>query len=270
MKILISGSHGFIGTHLREAYEKCGNKVIAIPRYLLHQPELLETFFIEQKPDIIIHLAAYGNMYDQKDKRAMVAGNIHTLLTMLEASRDTPYKAFINMSSSSVLLQTETMYSATKKAGEAICKAFSQEYHKSIISVRPSTVIGNGEQAAHLIPQLIVSAKTQQPIPFVSKPTHDYIDVRDLCSAIEFIGDNVYHCGQYAYNVSNNQATTNLEVAKSVSKALGKKPVIAEEDQLRPYDTANWKVDNTELLKLGWKPQYTLEETIEWMVEDEK
>ena len=35
---------------------------------------------------------------------------------------------------------------------------------------------------------------------------------------------------------------------------------------MRSYDNHNWRVDNTDLLGLGWKPKIPFEESVERMV----
>ena len=68
MKAIISGSHGFIGSHLVEDLLSKKYKVLRVPQELLYSPKELREFFDREQPDYIYHLAAYGNMSHQKDK----------------------------------------------------------------------------------------------------------------------------------------------------------------------------------------------------------
>lgn len=265
MKAVISGYHSFIGTHLKTRLSLSDIEVVAIPRYTLHDRDSLKLFFKKEQPDYIFHLSSYGNMYDQDNEDLIVSTNIGGTYNLLQASKDINYKSFINFSSSSALLPYETLYSATKAASERLCRAFSFKYDKPITSIRPSTVIGVGEQASHLIPKLLDSCYKGTQMPFTNDPTHDFIDVRDLVEAVVLIAlsDDLL---EDVYNVSTNTSSNNGKVKKLVEYFTGKKANVVVSKSLRPYDTTNWKVDNTPLLELGFTPDYVLEDSIREMV----
>lgn len=50
----------------------------------------------------------------------------------------------------------------------------------------------------------------------------------------------------------------------------GKKANLKMVDKMRTYDNTHWVVDNSEMLKLGWKPEVSLEESIRRMVDDQQ
>ena len=170
MKVLISGSTGFIGGHLFRALEQLGHTVVPIYNEKLLSLPYLEGVISEVKPDYIFHLATYGNMYNHKDIKKILEANIIKTYNFLQASQKTSYRAFINFSTSSVLLPTQTNYSKSKKASELIAELFP-----NTVSIRPSTVIGIGERTEHLIPKLIRSCLHQEEMSFVAEPTHDFI-----------------------------------------------------------------------------------------------
>ena len=65
MKALITGGRGFIGQHLYLALKKQGYDVILLKReYLLSVHEMTD-IFKKAMPDLILHLASYGNHYNQ-------------------------------------------------------------------------------------------------------------------------------------------------------------------------------------------------------------
>lgn len=265
MKAVVSGSHGFLGSHLTKRLERLGHTWVPIKRELLFKPDQLTLFFQKEKPDWIVHLATAGNYSEGDDRNTIISANIIGIYNMLNSSLELPYKAFINFSSSSVLLERETFYSASKASAERLCKAFSQEYDKPIMSIRPATVIGVGEQERHLIPQLIESCIEGKEIPFVASPTHDFIDVSDVVSAVLTIfgkpknGGKVFEAGN-GFSISNN------EVLRVVEDSTGKRAKLRIVDSLRRYDNEDWKVNSTLLLALGWQPLLSLEESVRLMV----
>jgi GDP-L-fucose synthase len=61
-RITISGGKGFLGSHLLDILVKekgCGNVFIAdLPEYDLRKSEDIRKMFLDQKPEVVIHLAA--------------------------------------------------------------------------------------------------------------------------------------------------------------------------------------------------------------------
>lgn len=264
----ISGAHGFIAQHLTKALEDKGYEVYGIPRNFLFEPDKLRAFFLMKEPELIFHLAAYGNHYEQNKENEIIESNYLATFSMLKASKEINYKAFVNVSSSSVTLPHETFYSATKAGAERLAKAFCDEYQKPIVTVRPYTVIGKGESPKHLIPTLIRSCELGEPMKFVGEPTHDYIDVRDFVGAVLTIVDNIGDLKGKSVPIGMGKKITNEYILSLVEKALEKSANIERVSQMRQYDTKDW-VSNPEIIKsLGWKNTHTLEETIQWMIYD--
>ena len=258
MKAVISGKSGFLGKALTEKLENQGIEVIGIPRELLTQKEELNQFFHRENPDYIFHLATHGNMADHDDIDLTWVVNAFGIYTMLAASQQIPYKAFINISSSSVLLPRSTVYSAGKAAAESLCKAWVDMYGKPIVSIRPSSITGVGEQESHLIPKLIDSCLTGEQIPFVPEPTHDFIDVSDVVSALLILKERAEDYKGLVFNVSSNKSYSNQDVKELVEKLTGKNANVKIKQTLRSYDTPNWIVNNKNMKALGWKPKVSL------------
>lgn len=129
MQILITGSAGFIGSHLSRHLSKKGyrvhgidsisdyyekklkldrlkwvkNKNFRFTQLNLLDKKNLEIFFSENKFDLIIHLAAQpGVLYSLKNPFAYIENNIIAYLNILELSKKHEVKNLIYASSSSV------------------------------------------------------------------------------------------------------------------------------------------------------------------------
>ena len=263
MKCLISGSTGFIGSNLVRTLEQLGHTVVPIYNEKLLSRDYLAGFMKEVKPDYIFHLAAYGNMATHLDMDKMYEANVIKTFNLLVVSQSFDSKAFINFSTSSVLLPNQTFYSRTKRASELLIEQFP-----NTVSARPSTVIGIGEQKEHLIPKLIRSCLYQEEMPFIGEPTHDFISVNDLIRALLKIVDNM-GLSEKQMNISTGKILSNQQILEIVEKLTGKKANIKYVENLRSYDTPEWKVDNTDILNLGWKPQESIEQTIASMIKAE-
>jgi nucleoside-diphosphate-sugar epimerase len=266
IKICLTGAHGHIGQKLDKALRKAEYKVIPVPRQLFYNLQAIFEFFDFNQPDYIIHTAAFGNRFDQDNDFENIYANIIVLTNLLEMTRSLKYKAFINFSTSSVALPYQTFYSASKMAGEYIVKAFVNKFDKPVFSVRPFTVIGVNEAPTHLIPTLIRSALTQEEMPFVKEPVHDFIGVDDLCQAIILLMEKADKLKGQSVDIGTGKGTTNQKIKEIVEKATGNKINIKKVKYLRPYDTKNWVANPFILDYLNWKPKQTLEQIIQDMV----
>ena len=181
---LITGSAGFIGFHMARKLLSEGWRVIGIdnlspyydvslkktrgnilstyPNYVffkknIEDPEVLLKIFVDEKPEIIIHLAAQaGVRYSIESPRSYMQSNITGTFELLEAARVCPPKHLLMASTSSVygantvMPYTEdqkadiqmSLYAATKKATENIAHSYSHLFQIPITMFRFFTVYG--------------------------------------------------------------------------------------------------------------------------------
>lgn len=256
MKALILG-HGFISTHLEKRLKKEEVEVIVISDKDIYNSKKPEYFDI----DYIFRLSAYGNHYNQClyniDEWKMIEANIFNLFQLLDFSKEINYKAFINFSTSSVNLPVQTMYSATKHAGEHICQAFAKKYNKPIINIRPYSVFGTGEAQFRFIPMVIRCLETGESMPLDPNAVHDWILVDDFLDALFLILEKGT---ETIYDIGNGMSFTNLEIVTILEEISGKKLDYKFNSKLRVYDSGNWQCDIRKLKKLGWFPKHSLRE----------
>jgi len=245
----ITGASGFVGEYLCERLKK--HKVIK----LRHN----KVWHIPKKIDYIIHLASYGNHYNQTDELETVKANYIDLQILLDETKNISYKAFINFSTSSVMLPYQTFYSATKMAGEYLVKAFVDKYNKPVVSIRPGTIFGEGDAPTHLIPTLFRSCLKGEVINFVKEPTHDYIHISDLISGVLTVAKHANKLKGESVEIGNDKPITNDKIRLLIQKITKKKACIDIVQSMRAYDNYSWHVDSGRLRSLGWKPKVSLE-----------
>ena len=253
--IYVTGSNGFIGSHLVKALGK--KSVTPIPHAKIKTIKL-KSF------DRFYFLSAYGNMYSHTNDKKIVQANVSDLIKMILQADGNPFNSFVYMSTSSVKLPKQTMYSRTKKASEEILLSFAEKYHRPICIIRPYSVTGVGEQEEHLIPTLIRSCLKGEPVNFVPQPTHDFIDVDDVVSGIINLSE---HHARGIFELGSGKKHTNRQVLEIVEKVTGKKANINVVDGIRFYDTDNWVSTNFRARSYGWLPKKTLEQSIREQVE---
>ncbi|NBT53154.1 MAG: NAD-dependent epimerase/dehydratase family protein [Marivivens sp.] len=181
---LVTGSSGFIGFHLCQKLLDDGFRVVGIdnlsdyydvalkqrrqsillqnPNFRvindnIEAPGLMMSLFAEEKPDVIIHLAAQaGVRYSIDNPRAYLESNIVGTFEILEAARAYPPAHMLLASTSSaygantVMPYQETVkadhqmsfYAATKKATEAMAHSYAHLYDLPVTMFRFFTVYG--------------------------------------------------------------------------------------------------------------------------------
>lgn len=219
-KYLISGSSGFIGTALCKRLEADGHTVIRLSREHFYKSSWTY-FFHHNRPDIVIHLASYGNHYDQKDLISIINANIIGTITFMKESEGIP---FYNFSSSSVTLENQTAYSITKMCSEMIGNLFF-----NVINIRPYSVFGEGEASHRFIPTVIRSLNSGKQIELDEKAMHDWIYIDDFINA--FLDGYT--------EIGTGESYSNLYVVKKLEEFSGKKLNYIP-SKLRSYDTENW------------------------------
>lgn len=253
----ITGANGFVGSYLVRALEQKGKSVIAIPHEQIMNTKL-EPF------ESLYFLSTYGNMYFHSDDRQIIQANITDLIHLLLEAKSCGFKSFVYISTSSVELKVQTMYSRTKKVAEEILLAFIDKYDLPICIIRPFSITGVGEQSQHLIPTLIGSCFTGELVNFVPEPRHDYIDVRDVVSDILYLSAA---SAKGIFRLGNSFGVSNTEVLKLVEEATGKKANINIVDNLRSYDNKDWYVKDY-ISRENWTQRIPLKDTIKSMVDD--
>jgi nucleoside-diphosphate-sugar epimerase len=254
MKAFITGASGFIGSELVRHLD---GDITAIPHDHIAESKL--TPF-----DYFYFCSAYGNLYTQTDPELIYKANIADVFSFINQARDLRFKSFVYLSTSSVRLRTQSMYSRSKKAAEEILLSFMEKYDLPISIIRPFTVIGPKEPKGHLIPVLIDAAFTGKQVNLAASPTHDFIDVKDVASGIKSLAE---HGARGIFELGTGRKHTNLEVFQMVEAITGKRIKVNFVDSMRPYDNYEWVSTNFKSRSFGWLPEVSLHDSITEMVD---
>ncbi len=184
MKILITGAADFIGSHLCERLLNRGARLIALdnfnnyyntarkqenayllrnhPRCILYEVDICDQetiirIFTEHRPEVIVHLAAYGAVrYSIGRARLYIDVNIGGSINLLEAARELGVANFVFASTSSVYGNTEHLpfvetdpcnrplapYPASKKAVELMGYTYHHLHGLNFTALRFFNVYG--------------------------------------------------------------------------------------------------------------------------------
>jgi nucleoside-diphosphate-sugar epimerase len=274
MKAAISGHDGFIGSHLADTLRTKGFEVAPISQNLLYVPDALRDFFEKERPDYVLHLAAYGNMANQKEAAMIFDANLVCTFNMLQQSLDVPYRAFIAFGTSSEYgrkstamsendaLAPETLYAATKAGATHLARAFAKQYGKPVFIVRPFSIYGPAEADFRFIPTVIRSMLTEKSFPLDEHANHDWTFIDDMVGAVLLVMDHAPKLDERygVLNVGTGRMHSNKEVCETLKQISGRDYLAKPLPGLRRNDSSVWMCDNRLISSIGFKPRFTLAE----------
>ena len=308
MKILVTGGAGFIGGNfvhymvnkypedeivnldlltyagnletLKPVEEKKNYRFIKGD--IADRPFIME-LFQKEKFDIVINFAAESHVDRSiSDPSIFVQTNVMGTVVLLDACRAYGVKRFHQVSTDEVYgdlpldrpdlffteetpLHTSSPYSSSKASADLFVMAYYRTYGMPVTISRCSNNYGPYQFPEKLIPLMISRALAEEPLPVYGKGENvrDWLHVLDHCIAIDLIIRNGKEGEVY------NNERTNLEVVKTIIKALNKSEDLIQYVTDRPGHDRRYAIDPTKMEKeIGWKPIYTfdtgIQETIEW------
>ncbi|RXK56100.1 UDP-glucose 4-epimerase GalE [Oleiharenicola lentus] len=314
MKVLVAGGAGYIGSHCVKQLVAAGHEPVVVdnlvyghraavaPSIRLHdvnlgQPEAIRTVIAAEKPDVVMHFAAYAYVGESvTHPLKYYQNNVAATLHLLEAMLAHGVKKFVFSSTCATYGVPERMpitedlpqkpinpYGQTKLDVENMLKALAPATGLSFAAFRYFNAAGAAEDGSigedhdpesHLIPLAIGAAQGLRPALQVfgnDYPTpdgtclRDYVHVDDLSRAhiaafrlLEKPGS------QNFFNLGTGTPTSVLKVIRAVEKVSGLKvphhfaPRRAGDPPALYADAAKARE------QLGWTPKF---QTIEPIIE---
>ncbi len=217
-RITITGGKGFLGKHLVKALEArgCKNILVAdLPDYNLIQPDGIRRLYDEQRPDIVIHLAAKvgGIGFNQANPGSLFYENIMMGIPLLHEGYLRKIDKFVALGTicaypkftpvpfkeddlwNGYPEETNAPYGLAKKMMLVQAQSYRQQYGFNAIFLLPVNLYGPGDnfdpRSSHVIPALIkkcVDAARQGDEEIVvwgtGDATREFFYVEDAAEAI--------------------------------------------------------------------------------------
>ena len=172
-------------------------------------------------------------------------------------------------------LDPHSPYSSSKAGSDLMVKAYHDTYKMPMNITRCSNNYGPYHFPEKLIPLIISRALNDEELPVygTGENVRDWLHVYDHCVAIDLI-IRKGRVGE-VYNVGGHNERTNLEVVKTILKALGKPESLIKFVSDRKGHDMRYAIDPTKLeTELGWKPKYTFDtgipQTIDWYLNNKE
>ena len=299
MKILVTGSSGFIGSHLVEHLVEKGYKIVAFDRYNSNNNYgWLENSKYKKKIKFVLgdirdydsmnkamigcqsemHLAALiGIPYSYISPTAYLKTNVEGTLNILESAKNLKLKQVIVTSTSEVYgtaikkklsekseLKAQSPYAASKIAADQLSLSYYRSFGLPVKIIRPFNTFGPRQSARAVIPTIITQALLKSRIRIGNlDATRDFLYVEDLCAAYEEILKSKKLLGEVT-NVGVDSEISIKNLILKISKILKIKLIpVVEKQRVRPKksEVLRLKCDNTKIKKLtNWKPRHQIDE----------
>ena len=322
----ITGVAGFIGSNLAKRILKEGKDIkvvgldnmndnydVKIKEYRLAEllknenfifikgnladKELINKIFEENKPEIVVNLAAQaGVRYSITNPDAYIESNIIGFYNILEACRHNPVEHLVYASSSSVYGSNKkvpystddkvdnpvSLYAATKKSNELLAHSYSKLYNIPSTGLRFFTVYGPAgrpDMAYFGFTNKLIKGETIQIFNYGNcKRDFTYVEdiVEGICRVIKKApekktGEDGLPIPPYAvYNIGNSSPENLLDFVTILQEELVRAGVLPKDYDfeahkelvpMQPGDVPVTYADTTPLERdFGFKPSTTLRE----------
>ncbi|WP_419926491.1 GDP-mannose 4,6-dehydratase [Candidatus Poriferisocius sp.] len=294
MRALVTGSRGFVGTHLVAHLNACSDDVIEVDRVIGNPPiedaGAVSELIGEARPDAVYHLAGQSDVAASwDDPIGTFQTNADGTLHVVRACIDAGVGRLLSVTSSDIYglvapedlpldeqapLRPVNPYAASKAAAEMVCIQGFLGHGLGVVRARAFNHLGPGQSSRFLAPALAArivhneqNGKTRVPVGNLSA-RRDFTDVRDVVRAYRLLVEDGVP-GE-AYNVCSGRDVAASEVAE-ILLGLAEAPLVLEQDQrlFRPVDVPVMRGDNAKLrTATGWAPEIALADTLADLLAD--
>jgi len=275
-KVLVTGSEGFIGSHLVEELLKKGKKVKAfvlynsfnswgwldqLPKTLAHEIEIIsgdirDSYCVEKAMEDcseVFHLAALIAIpYSYRCPEMYIDTNIKGTLNVVRGARELGIEKVVHTSTSEVYgsaqyvpideqhpLVGQSPYSASKIGADQLALSYYLSFKTPVSIIRPFNTYGPRQSARAVIPTIItqiLDGKKEITLGSLS-PTRDFNYIKDTISGFVRVMESPNSLGE-VINIGSGFEVAIGELALEIAKLIGQEIVIKEDmDRVRPKNS---------------------------------
>jgi len=298
-RVLVTGSAGFIGSHLTERLIDLGADVSSFIRYNsrddlgfikslnnskkinIIKGDIRELATVKEAVkghDVVFHLAASISVpYSIMHPSEVVETNVMGTLNILTACKDEKVEKVVTTSSSEVYgsaiytpidekhpLQAQSPYAASKIGGDKLAESFFRCYKLPVAIIRPFNTFGPRQSTRAVIPAVITQALTKDEIMVGATDTfRDFTYVTDTAEGFIKIAESEKSIGE-VINIGTGKDISINDMIKNVVDITGKDiKITVDKKRLRPNTSEVMKLlaSNVKAKTLtGWEPKIEFEE----------
>jgi len=306
--LLVTGGTGFAGTHLIQALIEKGYTTIhsthfgsqPIPQFdqmvTFHQLDLTDQeatkqLFSKIQPVQIYHLASFAAVGKSFERAAsLLQNNINLQLNVLEAARQvTPASRMLTIGSAEEYglthleegqtidenfpLNPSEPYGVSKVTQDLLAQTFFYAFKLPVIRVRPFNHIGEGQTADFVVSAFASQIAAIEKGDLVSlkvgnlSAVRDFTDVKDMVKAYILLME--LGVPGEVYNIGSGIGYKIQEILDSLISLSSKEiPIETDPSRMRPSDIPYFTANSNKILKLGWKAEIPIQETLQRVLND--
>lgn len=295
-RVLITGSRGFIGSHLLHYLEERHARVLGIARKVKSSEHEVSVDITDKqklfdvvrtfRPDAFFHLASEALVESgQTDPYHTFHNNIEGALNVLEVCRSTRISRIIMASTVHVYgdspfpykedepARPSRPYETSKTCADLIAQSYADTYALPVLIPRFVNIYGPKDMnLTRIVPKTIRSLlQGTTPTLWGGGATRDYLYIDDALYAYDLLGriTDTQIDRNRIFNFATGNPVTAKKMIETIITLMNKKTIIQKTAKGRSHELMGQEVSWQKAKSvLGWRPQITLEEglkkTIEW------
>ncbi|AYN29773.1 SDR family oxidoreductase [Buttiauxella sp. 3AFRM03] len=282
MKILLTGTTGYIGQKTAEFLANSGHDIHSVVRklpenvhllnenkikyYLLSQSSIKDIVF-DVKPEIVVHIASkFLAVHNYDDIDDLISSNIIFPTQLLEAMCLAGVKNFINTGTSWQHYNSESynpvnLYAATKQAFEDIIKYYTDTNKIKSITLKIYDSYGPQDNRGKLISLLDRLATSQEKLEMSpGQQKISLVHVNDICRAFHIAVDDIIERDlgyNIQYGLMNDEKISLMELVSVYESANNCNLNIIWGGREYREREVMYPAENLNTLP-GWSPQISL------------
>jgi dTDP-glucose 4,6-dehydratase len=272
-KVLVTGSEGFIGSHLVERLISNGSSVKAFvlynsfnswgwldtfPKDKIKKIEICmgdvrdynSVYSAMKEADVVFHLAALiGIPFSYYAQDSYIDTNIRGTINVLQAARNLRNEKIVHTSTSEIYgtaqyvpidekhpVNPQSPYAATKASADHLALSFHKSFNLPVTVLRPFNTFGPRQSARAVIPTVISQVLSGRKAVKLGnlKATRDFNYVSNVVDAFIKLAETEGVEGDI-FNAGSGRDISISQLVEIVGKIAGKKiNVIEDRERLRP------------------------------------